>query len=189
GGFIDIEYSVDSKPSVDGTYGYDNQANMQVVAAPGMEFDMTTTYQGGSNTVKAWVDWNSNMAFESTEVGYDQYNTSATKTVTIEVPADIEPGNYRIRVASRFSNNPIEPCGTNYTWGSAVDFTLVVGEEPDCMPVTDLTAEAISFNEIIVSWDGPDNAESWEVEYAINNGPQGSGVTETVTTNSLTIDG
>src|SRR5699024_3767948 len=84
GGFIDIEYSVDSKPSVDGTYGYDNQANMQVVAAPGMEFDMTTTYQGGSNTVKAWVDWNSNMAFESTEVVYDQYNTSATKTFTIE---------------------------------------------------------------------------------------------------------
>src|SRR5699024_6605505 len=86
-------------------------------------------------------------------------------------------------------NNPIEPCGTTYTWGSAVDFTLVVGEEPECMPVTDLTVEAISMNEIIVTWEGPDNAESWEVEYAINNGPQGSGVTETVTTNSLTIDG
>lgn len=185
GGFIDIDYSTDSKPE----NGYDNQVNKQVVVAPGMDFDMTTTYQGGQNTVKAWVDWNGNMAFETAEVVYDQFSAAAVKTFTIEVPVDIEPGNYRIRVASRWGNNAIaDPCGT-YSLGSTVDFTLVVGEEPDCMPVTDLTVEAISFNEIIVSWEGPDNADTWEVEYVVDNGPQGSGVVETATTNTITIDG
>lgn len=185
GGFIDIDYTTGS-----GSGGYHNESTQQVVVAPGMEFDMGTTYQGGSNTVKVWIDWNGNMAFEESEVVYDNYTTSANQEFTVEVPADATPGNYRMRVLSRYANqSDMEPCGTSYSYGSAVDFTVVVGDEPECMPVSNLEAEVLSASEIEVTWDGPSNAESWEVEYVENNGPQGSGTTEIATTNSIVLEG
>lgn len=182
--FINLDYSRSSAP----TGNYDNQAVQQVVVAPGMSFTMNTRYSSGSNTIAVWADWNRNMAFESNEKVADTYSSNNEQSFTIEVPQSVEYGEYRLRVASRWSNNPIEPCGSGYSYGTTVDFTIVVVEEPDCMPVENLTAESTSLTSIQIDWDGPDNATAWELEYMVAGDPVGTGVLVDVDTNSFLLE-
>lgn len=184
GAFIDLDYSRTSAP----TGNYDNQAAQQVVVAPGMSFTMNTRYSSGANTIVAWADWNGNMSFEANEEVANTYSSNNEQSFTIEVPASVDYGEYRLRVASRWSNNPIQPCGTGYSWGTTVDFTIVVAEEPDCMPVEELTAETTSLTSIQVDWEGPENAIAWEVEYMPTGAPVGTGTTVETDTNSLLLE-
>lgn len=183
--FVDLDYSRTSAPAGN----YDNQVAQQVVVAPGMSFTMNTRYSSGSNTIVVWADWNGNMAFELNEEVANTYSVSNEQSFSIQVPASVDSGEYRLRVASRWSDNPIQPCGTGYSWGTTVDFTIVVAEEPDCMPVEQLTAVTTSLTSMLIEWTGPDNATAWEVEYMPTGEAVGTGTLVEVDTNSLSLEG
>lgn len=116
-----------------------------------------------------WVDWNNSMSFDANEVVYrgTSLNTNPTTlTAEFDIPATMEEGNYRMRIAAADSyfdsyvsnpaNNP-NPCFSNtYSW--AEDYTLTVTEAPSCTHVTGLTATDITAESVVLRWTGAADA-------------------------------
>jgi len=128
GALSNVLYTATSQPPG----GYANLTSETIVHYAGSQFNFETNYVGGSNTVKIWVDWNNNLLFEESEVVHQAYVTGVPLNAqfgSILVPAGIDPGNYRMRVRSRFSTTVPGPCSSE-TWGSALDFTLAIIEVP-----------------------------------------------------------
>lgn len=92
---------------------------------------ITSTSCGGTFTHRtlAWIDYNQNYTFESSEaVAPTATTSSGTPTVftyNFTVPCNIKPGNTRMRVVliEGAVNNPASACGT-YTWGETEDYTV-----------------------------------------------------------------
>ena len=113
--------------AIPGGNGYASYRDMIIEEAQGESFDFSTTYVGGSNRIKIWVDWNNNGSFETTELLFNLQSTAATKTGSIAIPASTPVGDYVIRVRSRFSTTDFDAC-ESYTYGDARDYTLRVSE-------------------------------------------------------------
>src|SRR5699024_4913860 len=172
-------YSATSQPAG----GYDNQSDMALVAFAGSEIDFTSGYSTGSNGTNIWIDFDRNLIFDEDENVYYDSGTSATQNGSFDIPSDLEPGSYRMRVRSQWgsSANP-PPCG-QVSYGSTVDFTLTI-VELDCMPAVDIAFSADASNNITMSWTGNDDVEEWEIEYGITGFTPGSGTTVTTTNTS-----
>lgn len=116
-----------------------------------------------------WVDWNNSMSFDANEVVYRGTSLSTnptTLTAEFDIPATMEEGNYRMRIAaadgyfdsyvSNPANNP-DPCfSSTYSW--AEDYTLTVTEAPSCTHVTGLTATDITAESVVLRWTGAADA-------------------------------
>lgn len=117
------------------TYNYQNLSGTDTIAQlVGEEVDFSHTYVGGSNTVVIWVDWNQNGVFEPSEVVSQTYSSAATQLGSFDIPLTVAPGNYRLRLRSRFSTTVPGPC-TSETYGSALDYTLRVIELESCATI------------------------------------------------------
>ena len=84
----------------------------------------------GAGTV--WIDWNHNGLFETSEIIGTWTGTppSDPQVYNFTVPADAFIGETRMRVMQRESGSlPLDPCGT-YSWGSVMDFGIVISEIP-----------------------------------------------------------
>src|SRR5699024_10019999 len=142
GALIDLDYSATSQPD----NGYENNASTEIAVFPGQEIEIHTEYSySGTNGVSAWVDWNHNLDFGTDELIYNN-NGSQSQTGQFTIPEDAEEGSYRLRIRGQWNNANPPACGQE-SYGSTIDFTLVVVEEPNCTPVSDITIEAISMNE------------------------------------------
>jgi len=115
-----------------GTNGYNNlsgNTSYNTTVEENGTVSFSHTYAGlNNNTIRIWVDWNNNGTFEdSEEVHAASYATVFTQTGSFNIPSGTLPGNYRMRVRSRWGNNvsAITACGA-YSYGQALDFTLVV---------------------------------------------------------------
>ena len=122
----------------------------------GDAIEVATTYVGGSNTVKIWVDWNNDGVFGEDELEGDNYVSSATtpNQMSFAVP-EVANGDYRMRIRGRWGTSDFGPC-EGITWGSAVDFTLSVGEPPaslPCIAPEGLTTNNITSNSAEISWN------------------------------------
>lgn len=110
-----------------GTYQqYTNKTTDTIKAFIGNSFNFSHTYVGGSNTIRIWVDWNSDGTFDNaTEQVFlsSPLGGTATQTGTIAIPGTAAVGNYRMRIRSRFSTTTPGACSSE-TFGSAIDYTL-----------------------------------------------------------------
>lgn len=133
---------------------YHNLSSQIIEQSQGLPFNFTTTYVGGSNTVKIWVDQNQDMQFDDSEIMYvGSANAAASNQAgIIVIPETADIGSYRMRVRADYgaSSNPAACGETNY--GSTLDFTLVVSAAPACVPPSFLEANDISFNSAELSW-------------------------------------
>ena len=114
-----------------GNYG--NFTGLAVSAADATSFNFTTTYVGGSNGVRIWVDWNNNLTFEPGESAFFLADGNATKTGTVTVPGSTPPGPYRMRVRAQYGSavDP-PPCG-EVTYGETEDYTINVFANTACV--------------------------------------------------------
>src|SRR5690606_7659050 len=100
-----VTYSATSNP----TGAYSNQSQSVIEEAAGESFNFSTTYVGGGQKVKIWIDWNQDLSFddaaESIERVFNTYATGATQTGSITIPADTELGTYRMRVRSQWGTD------------------------------------------------------------------------------------
>src|SRR5699024_8196023 len=186
GGFIDIDYSATSQPSG----SYDNQTDTQLVILAGEDIDITTIYSSGSNGVNAWVDWNNSLTFEDSEKVYSNNGTNPTQGGSLDIPEDVTPGAYRMRVRGQWGSaaNP-PPCGS-VNYGSTVDFTLVVLDPNDCLPPLEFETTAVYMDAIEFTWvDNAENAQSWEIEYGRRGFVQGEGTIVQTDTKPVLIEG
>lgn len=146
-----VNYTASSQPAG----SYSNQTSQIIQQAQGLTFDISTTYVGGGNNTRIWIDYNDNFIFEDSELAFFVSATTATQSGIITIPITAPIGNHRMRVRSNWNNLP-PACGTT-DFGSTVDFTLQVLPAPSCMPPTLPTATNITKNSAVLSWtsDGP----------------------------------
>lgn len=190
GAASNVSYSASSLPA--GSYA--DQTGDVIEQAQGLAFSFSTSYVGGGQAVKIWVDWNDDGVFNNTtgdaEIVYSAYTPNLTQTGTISIPASAELGSYRVRVRSQYGSGDITPCGA-VTWGSTIDFTLQVLDAPSCLPPTALTAGNITLTSADLSWssDGSLFDIQWgEAPFALGEGTEIVGVTNNYTLNDLSSD-
>ncbi|MFZ1658743.1 MAG: choice-of-anchor J domain-containing protein, partial [Flavobacteriales bacterium] len=161
-----------------GNYG--DFTAMAVSASASTSFNFSTTYVGGANGVRIWVDWNQNLIFETGESVFYLANSNATKTGTITVPGGTPQGNYRMRVRAQYGST-VDPtaCGV-LAYGEAEDYTVSVLAPPSCLAPSALTASATATGGIL-GWTANGTATVWDLEI----GPSGFTPTGTPTVNDV----
>lgn len=123
-------YSVNSIP-VNPVNGYDDQSNSSIIVLPNETITINTSYVGGDNSVKIWIDWNQNGELESSELEVDSYSYDDDQSISFTIPSNINSGDYRMRIRGIYYLNNIGACDF-INHGSAVDLTLTVNPLSDC---------------------------------------------------------
>jgi len=82
------------------------------------------TYTSGNN-ISAWIDYNRNGVFETTEKlgNVVVLPTPATGSINFTVPADAVTGVIRMRVREVYANSNFDAC-TNYAYGETEDYNV-----------------------------------------------------------------
>lgn len=170
GANIDIEYTSNT-----GGAHFD-ETNRMIYTHAGQTFDITTEYVGGTQTVGIWIDWDNDGAFDDgDEQIFLNYATSPQST-TLTVPTDMENGEYRMRVRGSWNDHVSD--GNDFacndkTYGSSIDVTLVVGDEPTCIHPENLSVTNITTDSATLSWEG--DSDSYNLEWGEAGFEQGEG--------------
>ncbi|HPW98751.1 MAG TPA: GEVED domain-containing protein, partial [Flavobacterium sp.] len=173
-----ISYTAGSNPAD----SYTDQTAQSFQVGQGTSFNFSHTYVGGSNGVKAWVDYNSDGTFGAGEDVYFLADSNATKNGTITVPLGTPLGTYRMRVRSQFGSTA-EPtaCG-NLSYGTTMDYTLTVIAPPSCLAPSALASSAVTASSATLSWTASASspANGYDIYYSTTNTAPLAGTTPTV---------
>jgi len=150
-------------------------------------YDITSTYVGGSNGVNVWVDWNNDLDFDdANELVGSSVGSAASKTISITTPGTAVVGNYRMRVRAQYGSTANPPACGNVSYGTTLDFTLIVSAPPACLAPTAQSLDSLASTAVKVSWLENGNATQWEIEYDTAGFVIGTG-RNTVTVNTDTF--
>lgn len=168
--------------------GYGNFSHMEVVTYPTSSFDFNVSFPGsGTYGVNIWIDFNGDLAFDESEKVYGSGAYVSSASGTINIPATVANGSYRMRVVADWLNTNPVACGTS-TYGEAEDYTVVVNELPTCLPPLDLGISNITSTTLDLGWTERSGATEWEIEYGAHGFTRGTGTLVTnVTTNPYTL--
>ena len=100
---------------------------------------------GGTNHTRAWIDWNQNAEFESSEMyelgtvtGGSDVNSGTVASIVVPASAELGSTIMRVRTSQSADNSSPTPCGPIQN-GEAEDYTIVVLENlsiADFIPAT-----------------------------------------------------
>jgi hypothetical protein len=112
-----------------GTGGYSNYTSLNTNVVMGNSYTLQVTqqtYYGYDSYTYAWIDWDQNGVFNTTNEQYylgDLYYSTGSVVVTVPTNAPIGPTRMRIRTQAYFNGSP-GPCGSIY--GETEDYTVTV---------------------------------------------------------------
>ena len=155
----------------------DLTGSQSVTLNAGSSYQLTVdfgTCQGNYAGVgQVYIDFNQNTIFEPTEsVGTWQGTPPVAPSLfTFMVPVNAQSGNTRMRVIQQEAGAlPINPCGT-FTWGSVMDFGIVVSGGIDCSGYDgDTQGDAIPVTSIPFTANG-DNSYCYFNQNLVYNSP------------------
>ena len=141
--------------------GYKNFS--QTLTAPtllqGKSYTLQLTTASSSSVLMAWIDYNANGIFESSEATNVNVNTSSnTASLTINVPANANIGNTRMRIINRRSGSltATDACLDNTSGayrGQVLDYTVKI--ICACLPPENVNASNLTFDGSTVNWNIP----------------------------------
>ncbi|PWH84827.1 GEVED domain-containing protein [Brumimicrobium oceani] len=184
GAQTDVSYTASSQPS--GSYA--NETAQVFESYETQVFDINTTYQGGSNGVNIWVDWNNDLIFDASEIigsgtGSTAYNISVT------IPVGTPLGDYRMRVRAQYGSSANPPACGSVSFGSTVDFNLSILSAPACLNPSALSASNVTSTSADLAWTVNGIETVWNVEYDTVGFTLGNGVNAQATTNPFNVTG
>ena len=89
-------------------------------------FNFNHQFIGGAHTLKVWADFNNDANFTEDEVIYLGHSASSSLTDQITIPANVNPGTYRLRfrsISGGTLNSTLSP-DANVNDGTTIDFLL-----------------------------------------------------------------
>lgn len=122
-----------------GVIGVQNLTNESVTLQAGNTYQLTVhfgTCNGNySGSGQAWIDYDQSGIFDITESVGTWTGTPpvAPSVFSVFIPLSTQNGPTRMRVTQQegSANTPLDPCAA-FTWGSVMDFTIVVTGGVDC---------------------------------------------------------
>ncbi len=138
----------------------------------GVSYPFTVTHGFSTQNVKMWIDLNDDGTFDETTELVAEGSSATVGTVistngSITIPAAAPVGVHRMRVADRYSSQPI-PCNAN-GYGEAHDYTVNIGAAPSCLSPSNLSISAITGNTATLSWTAPSSTVGVGYEYYISS--------------------
>ncbi len=100
----------------------------------GETYELIIDRPTNSNTMDraVWIDYAQDGAFDASEqIAYESNATSSRFSVTFTVPGYAEEGMTRMRIATGFGGNELQPCGGQAV-GEYIDIGIAIG--PDLVP-------------------------------------------------------
>ncbi|WP_407402691.1 GEVED domain-containing protein [Chryseobacterium sp.] len=153
------------------TGSYGDFTNQFIILSPGLTYPFTITHDYGSQHVKIWIDFNNDGSFDgATETMSTtqsiNLNGVDTSSGNIIVPSSVPVGNYRMRVATRFFNDPI-PCNI-LGYGEAHDYMITIGAPPTCLAPSNTNVSAITTTSATLNWTAPTSTVGLGYEYYLS---------------------
>ncbi len=138
-----------------GAYG-DYTATHIINMSPAIPYPYSVTHNFTSQNVRIWIDFNNDGTF--TDAAPELVSTASSTGTgaasvtngTINIPVTVTPGTYRMRVADRFSSQPI-PCNTA-GFGEAHDYTVIIGPPPTCLFPTNTNVNTVAATSATLTW-------------------------------------
>ncbi|MGM0635007.1 MAG: GEVED domain-containing protein [Bacteroidota bacterium] len=149
--------------------GIQNESDIEVVLSAGLSYDFNVgigscTGAMYSNAGEVWVDFDSSLTFDQEEsvASWSSTSIESIQNLTIDIPDDVEPGQYRMRVMQKeFGSLPLDPC-ESYGYGSVIDFIVNIVPAPSCSVVENVSLDETTTTTATFSWDAVDDAESYD---------------------------
>lgn len=156
-----------------GSYG-DYYATETINLQAGVPYSFQTTNSFSGQKVKIWVDFNNDGTFAndaSELVSSGTVATSNSVSGNIMIPGSVTPGTYRMRVADRWSTDPI-PCNVD-GYGEAHDYKVVISAPPACVSPTAFATANVTSTSVDTSWTASTSnpANGYEIYYDTSNTP------------------
>ncbi|MBS1548865.1 MAG: fibronectin type III domain-containing protein [Bacteroidetes bacterium] len=156
-----------------GAYG-DYYATETINLQAGVPYSFQTTNNYSGQKVKIWVDFNNDGTFAndaSELVSSGTVATSNSVNGNIMIPGAVTPGTYRMRIADRWSTDPI-PCNTA-GYGEAHDYKVVISAPPACVSPTAFATANVTSTSVDTSWTASTSnpANGYVIYYDTSNTP------------------
>lgn len=123
-----VRFSTIDNSSEYGTNGYSNFTDQKAVIDKGNEYEFEVQTKWGHwpyITIQAWIDWNGNSSFETSERVFYK-NGTAPASGFIIVPDDAIIGTTRMRIRYNY-DAALDPCEINYDKkGEVEDYTIEI---------------------------------------------------------------
>jgi len=185
-------------PNVSYTY-YDpavyTAPNYTGTMVAGTSYNCTVTIGSFSGQgVAAWVDFNDDGVFASTEkIGSTPTTIGSsfgTATFPINIPCNPTPGPHRLRVRCAWiTNGPtIDPC-SSYGYGEAEDYIVTIDPPPPCPAPTSFASNTPTPTGATFTWVTGCAETDWEIEYGATGFTPGTGTVESATSTTYTSTG
>ena len=173
-----------SNPSAsNGTTNYDQINNTPLDLARGTTPSVAITFgSDGAQHSAAWVDFNQNGVFESSEnvaLSASSAGSGAVVTYNFLVPITATLGNTRIRVRGG-SDDPYSASGAcdNMDYGETEDYLVNIVAAPPCVSPSALLVSGLTTTTATISWTAATPAPAGGYEWEIRtSGAGGSGAT------------
>ena len=147
-------------------------------------------------TVKIWVDWNNNLAFDEDEEVYNgtsERSPMAELRGTFTVPATTTLGNHRLRIGGivDWAGTPT-PCSTDEFYTVFEDYTVNITTPPSCFIPINAVGLATAPGSAGLSWTAPAaGGLPAGYEYVVSTSstlPTGNGIATNALTATVTIE-
>src|SRR5690606_16410946 len=127
--FAGIDNDTDCSPN-----GYGDFRDIIANVEAGSTNDISVTVGPGwaFESVSVWIDYNNNFSFEENEFTFIGTGSASDVTGQIMIPADVDDGNYRMRVRVAAVGDATATwdmaCDEDQVFGETEDYTINVGE-------------------------------------------------------------
>lgn len=120
-----------------GYLGVNNQTALSIDVAEGITSSITVAWEACdassySASGSVWVDWNSDLVFDPSELIGSTGTNGVTETYSFTPPSGVSLGAKTVRVMlQEGGSQPLDPCAS-FSYGSVTDFTFNVVAPPAC---------------------------------------------------------
>jgi hypothetical protein len=125
--------SIDNSSSCD--TGYQDFTNISTAAQRGVSHDMIITVGYGDEHVTAWIDYNDNYIFETSEIIIDNQiiapgnsSGSYTDTFSISIPGSAALGEHLMRIRTNWQNAVPDAC-SDVDYGETEDYKVNIRDD------------------------------------------------------------
>lgn len=173
---------------------FTGSSNLTATLQAGSSYNVVVTTGTSSNqNMAAWIDYNNNGFFETSErIGYTINALSAGSTASFPIVLACNPplGVHRMRVRDVFnvSGITIDPCAL-YSYGETEDYNITITAAVACPAPSGLTASNPTVNSVQLNWSIGCSETAWKVEYGPAGFTPGSGTHVSTTTTNYTLTG